>query len=200
MTKVRSAIAPFLAVMLMAGLVVILAGCDQASSKKVVKIGVVGPESGSAAQLGQGQHKAAKMAVDEINAKQGPDDWKLEIYFEDDEGNPTKSASATNKLIQQSHVNVVIGAINSSATLADMVVTDRAGIPQITAGSTGASITTQGDKWILRTAVNDEFQANALIAYAKQAGITENRLPSRQPMTTGKAAPSCWPGHRKSRE
>jgi branched-chain amino acid transport system substrate-binding protein len=159
--------------MLMAGLVVMLAGCDQASSKKVVKIGVVGPESGSAAQLGQGQHKAAKMAVDEINAKQGPDDWKLEIFFEDDEGNPTKSASATNKLIQQSQVNVVIGAINSSATLADMVVTDRAGIPQITAGSTGSSITTQGNKWILRTAVNDEFQANALIAYAKQGGITK---------------------------
>jgi branched-chain amino acid transport system substrate-binding protein len=170
---VKGAVALFLTVLLTAGLVAMLAGCNQASGKKVVKIGVVGPESGSAAQLGQGQHKAAQMAVDEINAKQAPDDWKLEIYFEDDEGNPTKSASATNKLIQQSQVNVVIGAINSSATLADMVVTDRAGIPQITAGSTGSSITAQGNKWIFRTAVNDEFQANALIAYAKQAGINK---------------------------
>ena len=134
---------------------------------KVIRIGVVGPESGGSAQLGQGQHKAAQMAADEINADKTAGDWKLEIFFEDDEGNPTKSANATNKLIQQEKIHVMIGAINSSATLADMVMTGRAGIPQITAGSTGSSITDQGNKWIFRTAVNDEFQADALIRYAK---------------------------------
>ncbi len=146
-----------------------LSGCGGgASSQKVLKIGVVGPESGGAAQLGQGQRKAVQMAVDEINAKKLAGDWKLEVFFEDDEGNPTKSASATNKLIQQSQVNVLIGAIHSSATLADMVVTARAGLPQLTAGSTGTSITEQGNKWIFRTAVNDGFQANALMKYAKE--------------------------------
>ena len=136
--------------------------------EKVLKIGVVGPESGGSAQLGQGQHKAAQLAVDEINSKKLAGDWKLEIFFEDDEGNPTKSANATNKLLQQSGAHVIIGAINSSATLADMVITSRAGVPQITAGSTGSSITEQGNKWIFRTAVNDEFQADALIKYAKE--------------------------------
>ena len=145
-----------------------LSGCGGGTSaQKVLKIGVVGPESGGAAQLGQGQRKAVQMAVDEINAKKLAGDWKLEVFFEDDEGNPTKSASATNKLIQQSQVNVLIGAIHSSATLADMVVTARAGLPQLTAGSTGTSITEQGNKWIFRTAVNDGFQANALMKYAK---------------------------------
>ena len=145
-----------------------LSGCGGgASSQKVLKIGVVGPESGGAAQLGQGQRKAVQMAVDEINAKKLAGDWKLEVFFEDDEGNPTKSASATNKLIQQSQVSVIIGEIHSSATLADIVVTARAGLPQLTAGSTGTSITEQGNKWIFRTAVNDGFQANALMKYAK---------------------------------
>ena len=145
-----------------------LSGCGGGgSSQKVLKIGVVGPESGGAAQLGQGQRKAVQMAVDEINAKKLAGDWKLEVFFEDDEGNPTKSASATNKLIQQSQVSVIIGAIHSSATLADMVVTARAGLPQLTAGSTGTSITEQGNKWIFRTAVNDGFQANALMKYAQ---------------------------------
>lgn len=152
-----------------------VAGCggggdkkDAAKPGKVLKIGVVGPESGGSAQLGQGQHKAAQLAVDEINSKKLAGDWKLEIFFEDDEGNPTKSANATNKLLQQSGAHAIIGAINSSATLADMVITSRAGVPQITAGSTGASITEQGNKWIFRTAVNDEFQAVALIKYAKE--------------------------------
>ena len=144
------------------------AGCGSAPTQKVIKIGVVGPESGGAAQLGQGQRKAVQMAVDEINEKKLAGDWKLEALFEDDEGNPTKSANATNKLIQQSQIHVMIGSITSSATLADMVITGRAGIPQITAGSTGSSITEQSNKWIFRTAVNDEFQANALVMHAKE--------------------------------
>ena len=78
----------------------LLAGCGASNTQKVLKIGVVGPESGGAAQLGQGQRKAVQMAVEEINAKKLAGDWKLEVFFEDDEGNPTKSASATNKLIQ----------------------------------------------------------------------------------------------------
>lgn len=138
-----------------------------ATGSKVLKIGVVGPESGGSAQLGQGQRKAVEMAVKEINDQKLAGEWTLEAAFQDDEGNPTKSSSATNKLIQESKVHVLIGAINSSATLADMVVTQRAGIPQITAGSTGSSITEQGNPWIFRTAANDALQAEALVQYAK---------------------------------
>ena len=147
---------------------------SQESSEKILRIGVVGPESGGSAQLGQGQRKAVELAVNEINKNKLAGEWKLEAVFQDDEGNPTKSSSATNKLIQESKVNVVIASINSSSTLADMVVTERAGIPQITPGSTGASITEQGNKWIFRTAANDGFQADALVKYAKEdLGITK---------------------------
>jgi branched-chain amino acid transport system substrate-binding protein len=138
------------------------------AAQKALRIGVVGPESGGGAQLGQAQHKAIQQAIDEVNAAKPGGDWKLEAAYEDDEGNPTKSASATNKLIQQFKASVIIGAIHSSCTLADMVVTQRAGIPQVTAGSTGSSITEQGNKFIFRTAVNDGFQADALIKYAKE--------------------------------
>jgi len=149
-----------------------LPGCSKRGTEKVLRIGVVGPESGGSAQLGQAQRKAVQMAVEEINGSGGAGEWKLEAFFEDDEGNPTKSANATTKLIQQSKCHVIIGAINSSCTLADMVVTQRAGIPQITAGSTGAAITEQGNPWIFRTAVNDEFQARALVEYAlKSLGL-----------------------------
>ncbi|MFZ5754539.1 MAG: ABC transporter substrate-binding protein [Bacillota bacterium] len=168
MFRYHKKIAVILMLALLLGSMLGAVGCGQKSVQKVLKIGVVGPESGGGAQLGQGQRKAIQMAVDEINANKGAGEWKLEVFFEDDEGNPTKSASATNKLLQQSQANVIIGAIHSSATLADMVVTSRAGIPQITAGSTGASITEQNNKWIFRTAVNDEFQANALVKYAKE--------------------------------
>jgi len=148
-------------------LLFIATGVGAADAAQVLRIGVVGPESGGGAQLGLGQRRAIQMAVEEINEGKLAGEWTLEVFFEDDEGNPTKSASATNKLIQQSGVKVIIGAIHSSCTLADMVVTSRAGIPQITAGSTGASITQQGNKFIFRTAANDFLQADALIKYAR---------------------------------
>ncbi|MGE5576231.1 MAG: ABC transporter substrate-binding protein [Syntrophothermus sp.] len=165
MIRIKKLLSTIVIFMLVFG-ILSLPGYTWPLNEKILKIGVVGPESGGSAQLGQAQRKAVQMAVEEINASKGAGDWKLEAYFEDDEGNPTKSANATNKLLQKSGVHVIIGAINSSCTLADMVYTERAGIPQITAGSTGAAITGQGKKWIFRTAVNDEFQATALVKYA----------------------------------
>jgi branched-chain amino acid transport system substrate-binding protein len=153
---------------LVVGIAVILPPCSGSSSGKALKIGVVGPETGGSAQLGQSQRRAIQMACDEINEGKLAGDWKLEPYFQDDEGNPTKAASVTNKLLQETRVHTIIGAINSSCTLAVMVHTQRAGIPQITAGSTGASITEQGNKWIFRTAVNDSHQASALMTYASE--------------------------------
>ena len=164
----------FLALIMLVG-ACLLVGCgNKASQEKIVRIGVVGPETGGSAQLGQGQRNAAQLAVDEINAGKLAGDWQVEIFFEDDEGNPTKSSSATNKLLQEKKANIIIAAINSSATLADMVVTERAKIVQITAGSTGSSITEGGSEWIFRTAANDSMQADALVKYAKEdLGITK---------------------------
>lgn len=142
--------------------------------EKIIKIGVISPESGSSAELGQAQHRAVEMAINEINEGGLAGPWRLQAYFEDDEGNPTKSSNATNKLLQETKVDILIAAIMSSCTLADMVHTERAGIPQITAGSTGASITAQGSPWIFRTAVNDSLQADAQVQYAKDVlGITK---------------------------
>lgn len=154
-----------------ASLLLAMAGCSDTAGKageKVLKIGVVGPESGGSAQLGQAQHNSVQLAIDEINASGAAGDWKLQAFFEDDEGNPTKSSNATVKLIQQSGVHVIIGAINSSCTLADMVVTEKEGIPQVCAGSTAAALTQQGNKWFFRTTINDAYQADAQMKYAKE--------------------------------
>ncbi|MFZ5827670.1 MAG: ABC transporter substrate-binding protein, partial [Bacillota bacterium] len=141
-----------------------------------IRIGVIGPETGGAAQLGQAQKNAVTMAVEEINAKGGVDGMQIKVFFEDDEGSPTKSANAATRLIHETKVSVIIGAIHSSATLADMAVTQKAGIPQITAGSTGASITEQGNPYIFRTAVNDALQAEALVKHAKGRGLKKLAL------------------------
>ena len=54
---------------------------SQESSEKILRIGVVGPESGGSAQLGQGQRKAVELAVNEINKNKLAGEWKLEAVF-----------------------------------------------------------------------------------------------------------------------
>lgn len=173
MTLCRTAVAVVLVGGLLLG-VVGLSGCPRTPEPetRVLRIGVISPETGASALLGQAQRRGVEMALEEISAANAAGGWRLEAHFADDEGSPTKAASVAKMLIEGQRVNVILGAIHSSCTLAVMVHTERAGIPQITAGSTGARITEQGNKWIFRTAVNDKLQAEALVEYAiKTLGI-----------------------------
>jgi branched-chain amino acid transport system substrate-binding protein len=147
---------------------IVAVGCGSAPELKVLKIGVIGPESGQYTALGQAQHRAVQLAVDEINANGGAGDWQLEAVFEDDAGNPTKAASSAGKLISQAKTDLILGAVQSPATLAAMVITARAGVPQVTAGATATVVTEQGNKWLFRTALRENLEADAVVKYAKE--------------------------------
>jgi branched-chain amino acid transport system substrate-binding protein len=178
MKRIRKLTVICLVLSLLLGVVACSGSSDKESTgsagDKVLKIGVVGPESGGSAQLGQAQRNSIVMAIEEVNEKGVAGDWKLEAFFEDDEGNPTKSSNATVKLIQQNNVHLILGAINSSCTLADMVVTEKEGIPHVCSGSTSAALTQQGHKMFFRTTINDAYQADAQMKYAKEElGLTK---------------------------
>lgn len=156
------------ALVILLAAVLAAAGCGSTPEAKILKIGVIGPESGSFTALGQAQHRAARLAVDEINANGGAGGWQLEVFFEDDAGNPTKAASAAGKLISQVKTGLILGPVQNPATLAAMVITARAGVPQVTAGATGTAVTQQGNKWLFRTALREDLEADAVVKYAKE--------------------------------
>ena len=77
------------------------------------------------------------MAVNEINEAGGIDGrYMIELVKEDDEGVPAKSVTVTQKLVNQNKITALIGALNSSCTIADMEITASSKIPQITPCST----------------------------------------------------------------
>lgn len=132
----------------------------------VLRMGLVSPLTGPGAASGAVQENAVKMAVDEIN-KNGGIDGKYQILLisEDDEGIPAKSVTVTQKLVSQDEIQVMIGALNSSCTLANMKITSRGKIPQITPSSTAQSIVEQGNKFIFRTAATDPTHVRTLYSY-----------------------------------
>jgi branched-chain amino acid transport system substrate-binding protein len=133
-------------------------------------LGVVSPLTGSGAASGAIQANAVKMAVNEINESGGINGvLPIVLFSEDDEGVPVKSVTVTQKLVNQDKIHAMIGALNSSCTLANMEVTQEAKIPQITPSSSNASIVEQGNKYIYRMTATDTTHAKTLLKYAKEA-------------------------------
>jgi branched-chain amino acid transport system substrate-binding protein len=126
-------------------------------------IGLIGPMTGEGAQSGTNMRDAVNLGVEEINAKGGIKGTKLKTVVVDDEGNPTKSINGNNRLVHKEGAIVVLGSVQSSCTLANMAVTEKAGVPQITPISTSPAITQKGNKWIFRTAATDAIQADNIV-------------------------------------
>lgn len=132
----------------------------------ILRLGLVSPLTGPGAASGAVQANSAKMAVDEINAQGGiGGKIRIQLISEDDEGNPAKSVTVTQKLISQDNIHVMIGALNSSCTLADMKITEKAKIPQVAPSSTAQSVVEQGSKYIFRNAATDLTHVTTLYNY-----------------------------------
>ena len=94
-----------LAALLMAGALCfgLLAGCSNgdkpgsgSGDAVTIKVGGIGPVTGDAAQYGTATEWGAEIAVEEINAKNGP--VKLEFKYEDDTGVADTAVAAYNSL------------------------------------------------------------------------------------------------------
>jgi branched-chain amino acid transport system substrate-binding protein len=134
----------------------------------VVKIGHVGPTSGSIAHLGKDNENGARMAIDELNAKGvmiGGAKATFELLAEDDAADPKQGAAAAQKLID-SKVNGVVGHLNSGTTIPASKLYFDAGIPQISPSATNPKYTRQDYKTAFRMVADDTQLGGTLGKYA----------------------------------
>ena len=134
----------------------------------VVKIGHVGPVSGSIAQLGKDNENGARMAIEELNAKGvtiGGKKVKFELLAEDDGADPKQGTAAAQKLVD-AKVNGVIGHLNSGTSIPASKIYSDAGIPQISPSATNPKYTRQGYKTTFRVVADDVHLGGTLGRYA----------------------------------
>ena len=137
-------------------------------AQEVVKIGHVGPTSGSIAHLGKDNELGARMAVEELNAKGvtiGGKKVKFELLAEDDAGDPKQGTAAAQKLVD-SKVNGVIGHLNSGTSIPASKVYSDAGIPQISPSATNPKFTRNGYKTTFRVVADDVHLGGTLGRYS----------------------------------
>lgn len=89
----------------------------EGSTGGAIKIGGIGPTTGSAAVYGIAVQNAAQLAVDEINADGGINGVQIEFKFEDDECDAEKSVNAYNTL-KDWGMQMLVGTVTSGCSVA----------------------------------------------------------------------------------
>jgi branched-chain amino acid transport system substrate-binding protein len=143
----------------------VLAAAHATASAQTIKIGVFGPLSGDAAATGQSEKEGAELAFKEKNDAGGIRGKKIEAIYADDGGKPEEAVNVAKRLISRDEVVITIGSITSPASLAAAQVSRQSEVPQIVVSGTAQRITTQGNKWVFRSAVPDTKLVGDLVDF-----------------------------------
>ncbi|OOM81424.1 ABC transporter substrate-binding protein [Clostridium sp. BL-8] len=145
-----------------------LAGCNSNSNKKVyvdsdvIKIGVFEPMTGANAAGGQLETEGAKLANKLYPTVLGK---KVELVFADNKSDKVEAASAAANLIEQEHVNAIIGSYGSGFSMAAGDVVQEAKVPAVGVTCTNPLVTA-GNDYYFRVCFIDPFQGTVMAKYA----------------------------------
>jgi branched-chain amino acid transport system substrate-binding protein len=87
---------------------------QESASARPIKVGVITDQTGALSFMGIANANVAKMVIDDINARGGLLGRKIELCLEDSETTDSVGEAKATKLVQQDHVDVILGGIYSS--------------------------------------------------------------------------------------
>jgi len=140
-----------------------------------IRIGTVLSVTGPLAYLGDPAAKTLDLWVDRLNAAGGVLGRKLELVSYDDVGEAAKANGLVKRLIDNDHVDVVIGSHSTGATMAMVPVVENAHMPLISPAG-GAVIIDPVKKWVFKTPPTDRMAAERVYGHMKAKGITKIAL------------------------
>jgi branched-chain amino acid transport system substrate-binding protein len=124
---------------------------DMAGEAAVIRVGIPGPYSGSAATQGANLKYGAELAINEINSSGGINGMMIEPVYIDTENTAEVAVSAYQKLCTTEEVDIIVGEVSSSIALAVMDVIAKYQMPTIFAipssDEIGVKISENPDKY-----------------------------------------------------
>jgi len=145
-----------------------ITGAASAQQQEVVRIGHVAPLSGAIAHLGKDNENGARLAIEDLNARNltiNGRSVRFELMAEDDAADPKQGTAAAQKLVD-AKVNGVVGHLNSGTSIPAAKIYFDAGIPQISPSSTNPRFTRQGFNTTFRVVADDVHLGGTLGRYA----------------------------------
>ncbi len=129
-----------------------------------LKIGIVAPTSGAAAEAGRYEMQGAKLAVDEINKAGGVLGKQIELISEDDQTTNPGAVMAFSRLAGNKDIAAFIGTVRSTQMMAIAPDVLKLGKP-LMIGGTDPELTHMGNPWLFRFRPNDSYSARVIADY-----------------------------------
>jgi len=148
---------------------------DNGEEAGPIRLGFNLEETGDAATFGNSARQGAEIAIDELNAAGGILGRNIETVFDDNQSMSGPAANVASKLINQDQVDVLIGALTSTNSIAMAKIANEAGVPMVTPTSTKTDLTVTEDgevfKYVFRTCFTDDFQGEGIVNFAVKGPI-----------------------------
>lgn len=132
-----------------------------------VKIGVITSATGPIALVGIPQKNSVSLMPTKIG------DQTVRYISLDDGSDPTASVKAFKKLIDEEHVDAIIGPSGSPNAMGVIQFAAESGTPMLAPVGTAAVVLpmTEQKKWVFKTTQNDDLIAQALVENMVKRGI-----------------------------
>lgn len=140
-----------------------LALCLSGTAFADLTIGVVQPLTGPASGLGIPIKNAIALWPQEIAGQ------KLKVIVLDDASDPTAGVKATQRLVTEDKVDVIVGSTATPVAIPMADVTAESGTPQLS--TSPAALPPGKDKWFFRLPQSNDVMAHAMVAHMKKHNI-----------------------------
>ena len=120
------------------------------AKEKPIKVGIVLPLTGPKAMFGEMEKNSFLMAYKDLGKKTVIGGRKIELLFEDGQGNPSIAKAAAEKLVHKDKVVMLSGGYSSACTYPIAGAAQSMKVPFLVTTGAADKITTQGWKWVFR--------------------------------------------------
>ena len=162
------------------GAAVLAAGVAQRAraADDTIVLGAAVSLSGKYATLGKNTKDGYDLAVKTINeqggVRVGDKHYRLQIVYYDDESTSARGAQLVERLINQDHVNFLLGPYSSPLTKAIAPITEKYKIPMVEGNGADRALFTNGYRYLFAVLNTSDYYLRPALAIladeAKQAG------------------------------
>ncbi|MGA8116222.1 MAG: ABC transporter substrate-binding protein [Actinocatenispora sp.] len=155
------------------------AGCakqeSSTDSNSVIPIGVDIEKSGPAAVQGKAYERALKLVANQINqngVKVGDEKKKIKLIIRDNKSDPVESLSVAKSLIDNDHVDAIIGGGASPTTMSLVETVEQKKVPLVSMGSSTAIVQPIADrKYIFKTPGNTDTITDVMLKQFQRKNV-----------------------------
>lgn len=143
-------------------------------SDGVLRFGLLVPQSGDGAALGEPLVAVAEAAVRAINDGGGVLGRPVELVVADEGADATTALESVDALVSEESIDALIGPLSSNVALDILPRLIDSGVAVCSPGATGASLASfPDDELFVRTSASDGLASQAIAQLVAQTGVTD---------------------------